>query len=47
MQLYRDYGIISQEMYDLVDGKCKDQGEELPKECTDLLDQVKLVSNIG
>lgn len=27
-------------MYELVDGKCKDQGEQLPKECEDLLGQV-------
>ena len=40
MVLFRDLGFISQQMYEMVDSKCKDKGSELPKECTDLLDQV-------
>lgn len=41
MQLFRDLGYISQEKFEQVDSKCKDQGPVLPKECTDLLDEVR------
>jgi len=43
VQLYRDIGYITQSQYEAVDSKCKNQGAELPKECTVLLDEVKLV----
>lgn len=41
MQLYRDFGYITQEQYDNVSSKCKDQGGVLPDDCTKLLDSVK------
>ena len=39
MQLFRDYGFITNEMYNEVDGKCNNK-KELPQDCTDLLDKV-------
>jgi hypothetical protein len=41
MQLYRDIGYITQQQYESVDGKCKDQGAVLPDACTALLDEVE------
>ena len=40
MQLYRDVGYISQEQYEMIDGKCKDQGAVLPDDCVKELDKV-------
>jgi len=33
MQLFRDLGYISEDMYQQVDKLCKDQGPVLPKDC--------------
>jgi len=43
MQLFRDFGYISQAQYDDVDGKCKDQGAELSDECQAAIDQVEII----
>jgi hypothetical protein len=43
MQLYRDYGFITNQTYNEVDAKCKNN-KDLPKDCTDLLDKVKFQS---
>lgn len=40
MQLYRDLGYISQELYNQVDSKCSNQGSVLPDDCQKLLDDV-------
>jgi len=40
MQLYRDFGYITQEQYNTVDGKCKDKGAVLPDDCNKLLDDI-------
>lgn len=42
MQLFRDYGYITQAQFEEVDGKCKDQGPELSKECQQALENVSL-----
>jgi hypothetical protein len=41
MQLYRDYGFISQQTFEEVDKMCANQGEDLPDDCQALLDKVK------
>ena len=38
MQLYRDIGYIRQEQFEKVDQACRNQGAELSKDCTLLLD---------
>ncbi len=40
MQLFRDFGYITQQKFEEVDKKCSNQGPELPKECQDVLDEV-------
>jgi len=40
MQLFSDYGYITQEQFQNVDGKCKDQGPELPDDCQKALEDV-------
>jgi hypothetical protein len=40
MQLFRDYGYITQAQFEEVDNKCKDQGPELPKDCQQAIDNV-------
>lgn len=39
MQLYRDYGFITQEMFEEVDSKCNNK-QVLPDDCVAMLDQV-------
>ena len=43
MELFRDFGFISQEQYDLVDSKCKNQGSKLPDDCIKIMDEVTLL----
>lgn len=42
MQLFRDYGYISQDQFEQIDQKCKDQGADLPDECNKALEEVPL-----
>jgi len=43
MQLYRDYGYISQQTFEEVDKKCSNQGEKLPDDCQAMLDKVNFI----
>lgn len=42
VQLFRDYGYITQEKYEEVDKKCRDQGAVLSQECQNILDEVAI-----
>lgn len=45
MQLYRDLGFISSDLYNSVELLCRDK-KDLPKDCTDLMDKVILKMNL-
>lgn len=40
MQLFRDYGYISQEKYEEAEKKCSNQGPVLPDDCKALLTEI-------
>lgn len=42
MEMVRNFGYISDEMYKEIDAACGNAGKELPKDCEKLLDRVDL-----